>query len=146
MSLNTAIEAFKKVHGREPTPEEIEVAKVNFEASLKQMPFSFGDGGFEVVHARLASLDAKIDALVKLTQFRTEEAKGVRTRVMWQDKVSKSGIDLGNSMAMTEQTGYLIGVNVVPTGPSSASLMAVVKVDKGQEVVILDISKISFLD
>lgn len=113
---------------------------------LNTTPVNPFDGLLKNVQAKFDSIESKISSLEKLVQFREKESTGNRVRVMWQDKVTQSGIELGGSSAVAEYTGFLLGVSVIPTGPSSATLMVAVKADIGQQVVLLDISKISFLD
>jgi len=67
-------------------------------------------------------------------------------RVMWEDKVTKAGITLEGSAATAPVQGVLLGANFIPTGPTTGTVLLVVRPEGQQAVTVIDSTKVKFID
>ena len=91
----------------------------------------------------LESLNAKLDYLLSFANAIYPKAGH---RVMWQDKVSASGIDLNGTTATAPVMGFLLGCTFVPTSPTTGAVMMICRVEGKQLVTVLDSTKVRFID
>lgn len=91
----------------------------------------------------LTDLNAKLDYLIGLSNAMYPKAGH---RVVWQDKVTKSGITLDGTSATALTQGYLLGVTFMPTGPGQGVALMICRPEGKQEVAVVESTNIRFVD
>ncbi len=98
----------------------------------------------------LESLTAQVNQLTGMVGYLIEGLNSLYPkagqRVMWEDKVTKAGITLEGSAATPSVQGILLGANFIPTGPTTGTVLLVVRPEGQQAVTVIDSTKVKFID